>query len=72
MKRQQQQQQKQQREREAAESEERIAEHHHPTLPQEYYATQLPLQNHTTDFPPVAERTMSFGNRYSLCISGYR
>ncbi|KAI8378402.1 ATP-dependent Clp protease, ATP-binding subunit ClpX [Blakeslea trispora] len=30
-------------------SEERThAEHHHPTLPQDYYATQLPLQN--TDF----------------------
>lgn len=62
MKRQAIQQQKQQREREAAEGEERIhAEHHHPTLPQDYYSAQLPLQNHTTEFPPVTERNLSYG-----------
>lgn len=72
MKRQHLQQQKQQREREivaaaaasaAGESDERIpAEHHHPTLPQGYYSTQLPLQNHNSEFPPVAERaTISYG-----------
>jgi hypothetical protein len=67
MKRQQLQQQKQQREREVAAAaegaEERIhAEHHHPTLPQDYYSTQLPIQNHTSEFPPVAERAaISYG-----------
>jgi hypothetical protein len=65
MRRQQQHQQKQQHEREVAESEERIhAEHHHPTLPQDYYSTQLPLQNHTSEFPPTAERALSYG-KYS-------
>lgn len=60
LKRQHLQQQKQQREREVAETEERHAEHHHPTLPQDYYSSQLPLQNHPTEFPPVAER-ISYG-----------
>lgn len=61
MKRQQVQLQKQQREREIAEGEERIhAEHHHPTLPQDYYSSQLPLQNHNNEFPPN-ERALSYG-----------
>lgn len=51
----------QQREREMAEGEERIhAEHHHPTLPQDYYSNQLPLQNHNNEFPPT-ERALSYG-----------
>lgn len=61
LKRQHLQQQKQQRERDVAETEERHAEHHHPTLPQDYYSSQLPLQNHTTEFPPVAAERMSYG-----------
>ncbi|KAG2230784.1 hypothetical protein INT48_006806 [Thamnidium elegans] len=61
MKRQQAQAEKQQREREIAEGEERIhAEHHHPTLPQDYYSNQLPIQNHTSEFPPN-ERALSYG-----------
>jgi hypothetical protein len=70
MKRQQLQQQKQQREREIVEGEERThAEHHHPTLPQDYYSTQLPLQNHTSEFPP-SEGAMSYG-KYYLCFYYY-
>lgn len=62
MKRQHLQQKKQQREREIVEGEERMhAEHHHPTLPQDYYSTQLPLQNHTSEFPPASERALSYG-----------
>jgi hypothetical protein len=43
-------------------SEERLhTEHHHPTLPQDYYSSQLPLQSHPhAEFPPT-ERSMSYG-----------
>lgn len=64
MKRQQAQVEKQQREREIAEGEERIhAEHHHPTLPQDYYSNQLPIQNRASEFPPT-ERALSYGMVY--------
>ncbi|KAI8994459.1 P-loop containing nucleoside triphosphate hydrolase protein [Pilobolus umbonatus] len=62
MKRLHRQQQRQQKERELSESEERLhAEHHHPTLPQEYYSTQLPLQIHGIDFISNKERVLSYG-----------
>ncbi|KAI8367375.1 P-loop containing nucleoside triphosphate hydrolase protein [Choanephora cucurbitarum] len=59
---QQQQQQREQREHQKDDiSEERThAEHHHPTLPQDYYATQLPLQN--TDFS-ANERSTTYGSQ---------
>lgn len=60
----QQQQQRRQREVGQAENDERpYAEHHHPTLPQEYYATGSPIQGVGADLVP-AERISS----YSKCM----
>ncbi|KAI8081906.1 P-loop containing nucleoside triphosphate hydrolase protein [Gilbertella persicaria] len=61
MKRQYIQQQKQQNSQPEATAEERIhAEHHHPTLPYDYYSTQLPIQN--IEYP-ANERSVSFGGQ---------